>query len=486
MYAAAGSSVYRYVRGKQVASMSSIGDDLASSSTQTSSAAYTISTIISLQPYLCGLSADGKRLFVWNGPENELHTTIDFDVSFTATQIVHPSTYINKVVVASEEGSLQIWNISSRQLIHEFTAESFGFAAGSSAVITCLVQSPAIDVLAIGFSDGRIVIFDIRVGEVLLQFDMTPEQASAAMSARQRGVTSLSFRTDNVAQTLASSDSSGNLAMWDLDSGGKLLSLLRRAHNASIGSLRFLPGQPVLITSGADNAIREWIFDTATSPPRLLKERSGHGSPPSMIRYYGSDGKALLSSSKGDRTLRFTSIIRDSRSFELSQGSIASKSAKLGMAVKELRLAPIDSMSFVGMGAGQGGVGNASTIKREWDDILTVHTGENVSRTWNVENKRLGKHRFSLSDTETGPARTTCVTACGNFGLVGYERGDRVAMWNMQSGIKRREFKLPRSASKRAKHVTSIQTDSLNTAVVVSMLDGTLHVSVQTFCRGIH
>ena len=457
--------------------MSSIEDGLASSSKQASSSAYTINTIISLSPYICGLSTDGKRLFVWNSSSSELHTTIEFDASFTATQLVHPSTYINKIVVASEEGSLQIWNIQTRQLIHEFTAEAFGFVAGSGAVITCLVQSPAIDVLAIGFSDGKIVIFDIRMGEVLLQFEMTPEQASATTSARQRGVTSLSFRTDNVAQTLASSDSSGNIALWDLDSGGKLLSLLRRAHNDRIGNLRFLPGQPVLISSGADNAIREWIFDTATSPPRLLKERSGHGSPPSVIRYYGSDGKALLSSSKGDRTLRYTSVVRDSRSFELSQGSIASKSAKLGMAVKELRLAPIEGVSFVGLGAGQGGVGSASSIKREWDDILTIHAGEDVSRTWSVENKRLGKHRFNLEGADTGPAKATCVTACGNFGLVGYERGDRVVMWNMQSGIKRREFKLPKSAAKRGRHATSIQTDSLNTIVVVSTLAGSLHVS---------
>jgi U3 small nucleolar RNA-associated protein 21 len=457
--------------------MSSIEDGLASSSKQATSTAYTISTIISLAPYICGLSTDGKRLFVWDSSPDELHTTIEFDASFTATQIVHPSTYINKVVVASEEGSLQIWNIQTRQLIHEFTSEAFGFNPdNTNAVITCVVQSPAIDVLAIGFSDGKIVIFDIRMGEILLQFEMTPEQASLGASARHRGVTSLSFRTDNVAQTLASSDSSGNIALWDLDSGGKLLSLLRRAHNARIGSLRFLPGQPVLISSGADNAIREWIFDTATSPPRLLKERSGHGSPPSMIRYYGSDGKALLSSSKGDRTLRYTSIVRDSRSFELSQGSMASKSAKLGMPVTELRLAPIEGMSFVGLGAGQGGIGNASSIKREWDDVLTVHAGEIVSRTWSVENKRLGKHRFSLDSTDTGPAKATCVTACGNFGLVGYEHADRVVMWNMQSGIKRREFKLPKIASKGGRHVTSIQTDSVNTAVIVSTLAGTLHV----------
>jgi U3 small nucleolar RNA-associated protein 21 len=206
-----------------------------------------------------------------------------------------------------------------------------------------------------------------------------------------------------------------------------------------------------------------------------------------MIRYYGSDGKSLLSSSKDDRTLRYSSVVRDSRSFELSQGSVTSKSNKLGMAARELRLSPVEGLSFTGIGAGQGGVGNASTIKREWDDVLTFHSGEDTARTWSVGNKRLGKHRFAVNDAkiETGPARAACVTACGNFGLVGYERADRALMWNMQSGIRRREFKLPKtvtaSKDKRARHVSGIEVDALNTVVVLSTLAGALHVGPIAF-----
>jgi U3 small nucleolar RNA-associated protein 21 len=78
------------------------------------------------------------------------------------------------------------------------------------------------------------------------------------------------------------------------------------------------------------------------------------------------------------------------------------------------------------------------------------------------------------------------VSACGNFGLVGFERHTSVVMWNMQSGIKRREFKLPvadgiivgGAASRRARHVTGIETDALNTVVVIATLSGELHVSV--------
>jgi U3 small nucleolar RNA-associated protein 21 len=44
----------------------------------------------------------------------ELRSSIEFDVGFTATSILHPATYLNKVLVASSEGSMQLWNIRNQ------------------------------------------------------------------------------------------------------------------------------------------------------------------------------------------------------------------------------------------------------------------------------------------------------------------------------------------------------------------------------------
>ena len=65
---------------------------------------------------------------------------------------------------------------------------------------------------------------------------------------------------------------------------------------------------------------QEWIFDSADGVPRLLRSRSGHHLPPTTIQYYGQDGQWILSGA-GDRSLRAFSVIRDSQSVELSQGS---------------------------------------------------------------------------------------------------------------------------------------------------------------------
>lgn len=64
---------------------------------------------------------------------------------------------------------------------------------------------------------------------------------------------------------------------------------------------------------------QQWTFETPLSPPSLLKFREGHRAPPCLIRYYGDDGKAILTAGV-DRALRMTSVVRDSRSREISQG----------------------------------------------------------------------------------------------------------------------------------------------------------------------
>jgi hypothetical protein len=40
----------------------------------------------------------------------ELQNEIAFHPSFKATAVLHPSTYLNKVIVGGENGELQLWN----------------------------------------------------------------------------------------------------------------------------------------------------------------------------------------------------------------------------------------------------------------------------------------------------------------------------------------------------------------------------------------
>jgi U3 small nucleolar RNA-associated protein 21 len=62
---------------------------------------------------------------------------------------------------------MQLWNISTKSLIYTFTNDKL--AESRQSPIACLVQSPAIDVVAIGFVSGEITIHDIRTDERLMR-----------------------------------------------------------------------------------------------------------------------------------------------------------------------------------------------------------------------------------------------------------------------------------------------------------------------------
>jgi U3 small nucleolar RNA-associated protein 21 len=152
------------------------------------------------------------------------------------------------------------------------------------------------------------------------------------------------------------------------------------------------------------------LFDSPTSAPRLLKFRSGHHAPPHLIRHYGDDGKQLLTASR-DRSIRCTSVVRDSRSFELSQGkppvalfrspviltmclgSLAKKATSLSIPIAPLKFPSINSISY------------STTRSKDWDDILTAHSDETFARSWTMLNKRLGKHTLGFADSVKGKSK---------------------------------------------------------------------------------
>lgn len=92
------------------------------------------------------LSADTKGdIFIWAfrgaDPSTEPVGNISLGENFTPTCLMHPDTYLNKVIVGSEEGPLQLWNISTKKKLYDFK--------GWESSVRCCVSSPALDMVAI-------------------------------------------------------------------------------------------------------------------------------------------------------------------------------------------------------------------------------------------------------------------------------------------------------------------------------------------------
>ncbi|KAH8116880.1 WD40 repeat-like protein [Phellopilus nigrolimitatus] len=457
IWASTGPHVVKYLRGKEVARLiNPLGTKL--------------SFILTFGDQLLSLTEDGSRMLVWDCTTLELASSIEFENGFTATSVLHPATYLNKVLVASSQGTMQLWNIRTQTCIHKFDGSQLrdSVEVDSPCAITALTQSPAIDVVAIGFSSGEISLYDIRADERLMRIFMN-----------EGPVRALSFRSDGQS-VLASASLKGHIALWDLNNGGRLLHVVRGAHDRAVTAIEWVPGQPVLISSGEDNSVKQWFFESPTAPPRLLKFRSGHYEPPYLIRYYDQDGKQLLTASR-DRSLRYTSVVRDSRSFELSQGPFAKKATSLSTPVANLKLPPITQLAF------------SSARAKDWDDVLTVHKQESVARTWTVREKKLGKWVLNLNEADAGKnkkkgnpsvgaARAVCISACGNFGLASTSAGV-IHMYNMQSGIRRKSYDVGARppdvssrfrSSQKERSVNGLATDALNKFVIASTYDGTI------------
>lgn len=108
----------------------------------------------------------------------------------------HPATYVNKVVVGGAKGDLQLWNIRTKWVLRASAFPDVNacfpppsstlihvFDAVSPAPVTVLAQSPAVDILGVGYQDGSLRIVDIRAGEDLFQLKMA-EGGIAGMSFR--------------------------------------------------------------------------------------------------------------------------------------------------------------------------------------------------------------------------------------------------------------------------------------------------------------
>jgi U3 small nucleolar RNA-associated protein 21 len=206
VYAAAEKRVIKYFRGKEV------GEFTAPDGSE-------LGTMILLGEDIMVLKEDGSGLLIWNtktggtwiteqdlegkGWLAELQNQIEFQKGFVGTTLLHPATYLNKIVVGSNTGDLQLWNtrtwyatshrreiveLINSELIHTFPHP----VPTAPSAITCLVQSPAIDVIGIGYLDGIVHIFDVRQGELVMQMKMEDGSCS-----------SLSFRTGQSSNPLS-------------------------------------------------------------------------------------------------------------------------------------------------------------------------------------------------------------------------------------------------------------------------------------------
>eukprot|EP00948_MAST-09A_sp_MAST-9A-sp1_P003668 g3668.t1 len=290
------------------------------------------------------------------------------------TLLHHPPTYLNKIIIAGSQGSLLLVNFVDCSLIYSFDIQNVEGMVSPIVqkeqedevtntdhdeqqpsnnnksikhsklrrVCTCIAQSADIDIVAIGTSDGLILMKNLREDSTLMMLDQNehgpltsvsfrtyspgPEDFESDSDDDQNGDTSSDEDEDDIShsrpQMLAAGTKTGVILIWNLNDAS-VLSILRPAGqigsrmndmasltasgviggNAggliSIISCDFLPEQPKLLVSTNANAISMYIFDEPTDlsieqanltpgayRPRLLRQRIGHAKPITSAQFY--------------------------------------------------------------------------------------------------------------------------------------------------------------------------------------------------------
>ncbi|KAL8904205.1 MAG: hypothetical protein Q9207_003417 [Kuettlingeria erythrocarpa] len=388
------------------------------------------------------------RIEVWKSSSYEHYTTITPTSSHGSITgrilsggICNMPTYLNKILVGKQDGSVDIWNVSTGKPVYTIFPSDL-----NSGAVTSLQPTPAFSLIAIARADGSLTIQDIRKDKACLKLN--------ARNAHATQITSISFRTDGYGagedgrkpgiMATAGTDS-GDVTLWDLNKGGRVVGVLHGAHSppsfahsgisGGISKVEFLPGQDVMMTSGMDNALKSWIFDanSLSAVPRILHSRSGHAAPVTKLSFMPSNsedadatGKWILSAGR-DQSLWGWSVRKDGQSGELSQGPVRKKAKKLGLlgnsldvdnsvSLDDLKAPEITCFSCSlnrdgGMGAAPsaGGVWTNATTKKGttetadtgmtgWESIVTGHRGDKYARTWFWGRKRAGRWAFETAD----------------------------------------------------------------------------------------
>ncbi|KAH0551639.1 hypothetical protein GP486_007144, partial [Trichoglossum hirsutum] len=430
-----------------------------------------------------------SKIVVWKSANHEHYTTLVPPRSggrkagaVLSGGVTSMPTFLNKIFVGRADGGVEIWNVSTGKLIYTILPPSPGCGG-----VTALQPAPVLSLLAVAYTNGLLVIHDARADRAVIRLN--------SGQSRSPRIDSISFRTDGLgagddgkrAGVMATAGTGGgDVTLWDLNDGGRVMGVLRGAHNppSSIGGqisggvnkVEFLPGQPIIVTSGLDNAIKSWIFDESpySAIPRILHSRSGHAAPVKRLHFLpvqsdGADtgGKWLLSAGS-DRSLWAWSLRKDGQSTEMSQGNVRKKAKKMGIlgaasnstiTLEDLKAPEITCIATSlnrdgGIGAkadlkgavwankagggGRKGAGDTSAIAATgWESVITGHKGDRFARTWFWGRKKAGRWAFETDDG--GEVKSVAISPCGTFALVGSSLGS-ISMFNLQSGFLRQRF----------------------------------------------
>ena len=361
-------------------------------------------------------------------------------IELRISKMIHPMTYFNRILYSkipeqyeidlqykNYTAELVLYNINTQKEIFNFKNENI---FPKETTICLIEQSPLIDVVAVAFESGDIIIMHLKTAKVILALKSTSKPISMSFS------TSLSLK-----RSLLATSNGNSITLWDLNEKKTFYSIDIGENDYNV---MFLPNEPIMIASSdRDNSIKMFKFDESTSIPSLIKQRKGHKCPPKKIRFYGEsvNNECDRIFSCDDTTMRNMSMINEHNSLEFSFKKVYDKIFKnnklnrkiIDFAFNEFR-------------------------ERDWANVAVIISDYETPVLLSSDTNSITANQPKLKTQSKCTAIE--VSMCGNFGFVGFENGS-IECFNMQSGKSKWVINQAHQSA-----VKSIKTDGLNSMLV--------------------
>ncbi|EPB75588.1 hypothetical protein ANCCEY_05322 [Ancylostoma ceylanicum] len=348
---------------------------------------------------------NGIRVISISDGQQILH--MEGSKEFQVTAVVHPSTYMYKILVGSSIGTMRLINFRTGRIIHEFSK-------GFDSAITVLEQSPAVDVMAIGLANGQIFLHNVRVDETICKF------------RHERAISAVGFRNDDK-PFMTTADIGGDIVVWDLEKR-QLVGKISNVHHAAVTELYFMPGEPVMVSASADNSLRTWVLDGGDGMPRQLVVLEGHAEGVTSVQFNGK--QEVLSSGLDGSVRKYMVNVETMRQKLGSAGTISRAQAKKRhIPVESIRMEPVVDIAL------------GWSREAAWDNVLCRHKDTLLVTTWTTRKNSQGTHKLVherfTKDAMLSKAVATAIalSPCGNFAFIGH-----VDQFNVQSGLHVKTF----------------------------------------------
>ena len=187
-----------------------------------------------------------------------------------------------ELLVASEDGTVSIWNLKDLGLLHSIRV--------SNDTVRCITINPAEDRVAFGCRDNRIIVYD-----------MEDYSLNKALTGHTMAVFSLQYAPNG--EYLVSGSRDAQVKIWD----NKTYTLIKNipAHLFAVNHIVFHPSLPYFATASMDKSIKIWDAADFKLRKTISREKGYAGHLLSVNKLAWHNDNELLSGSDDKTIMRW-------------------------------------------------------------------------------------------------------------------------------------------------------------------------------------